>query len=93
MHVLGTQSLQCRLQGTVVSIVIVFVLDFFVFVLFRFFRFSFVLVFIIFSFLSIFVLVFVNENHTDWMLFLSRVKVIKETRSTDPNHLSGFLHL
>jgi len=66
MRVSGSQSPQCRLQGTVVSIIIVFVLDFFVFVLFRFlfFRFSFVLEFIIFSFLSIFVLVFVNENHT-----------------------------
>ena len=56
MRVSGTQSPQCRLQGTVVSIIIVFVLDFFVFVI--------VNEFIIFSFLSIFVLVFVNENHT-----------------------------
>ena len=58
MLVSGTQSPQCCFQGTVVSIIIVFVLDFFVFDL--------VLVneFIIFSFLSIFVLVFVNENHT-----------------------------
>jgi len=53
MRVLGVQSPQCRLQGTVVSVIIFFVLDFFVFVLFRFlfFRFS-------------FVLVFVDENHT-----------------------------
>jgi len=77
MRVSGTQ---CRLQGTVVSIIIVFVLGFFVFILFRFlsFRFSchyffvFILVFvnelIIFSFLPIFTLVFVNENHTACLL-------------------------
>ena len=49
---------QCCIQGTVVRVIIVFVLDFFVFVL--------VVVneFIIFSFLPIFVLVFVNENHS-----------------------------
>ena len=41
MHVSDMQSQQCHLQGTVVRIIIVFVLDFFVFVL-----------------------VFVNENHT-----------------------------
>ena len=44
------QSPHCRLQGTVVSVIIVFVLDFFVFVLFLFF---------------VLVLVFVNENRTD----------------------------
>jgi len=48
-----SQSPQCRLHGTVVSVIIVFVLDFFVFVLFRF-------LFFCFSF----VLVFVNEIHT-----------------------------
>ena len=42
MRVSGMQSPQCRLEGTVVSIIIVFVLDFFV-------------------------LVFVNENHTEVM--------------------------
>ena len=36
-----SQSTQCRLQGTVVSVIIVFILDFFVFVLFRFLFFSF----------------------------------------------------
>ena len=53
-----SRSPQWRIQGTVVSVIIVFVLDFFVFVS--------VLVneFIIFSFLPIFVFVFVNENHT-----------------------------
>jgi len=56
MRVSGVQSPQCRLQGTVVSVIIVFVLHFFVLVL--------VNEFIIFSFLPIFVLVFVNENHT-----------------------------
>ena len=52
MRVSGMQSPQYLLQGTVVSVNIIFVLDFFVFILFRFlfFRFSFVLVFIIFSF-------------------------------------------
>jgi len=48
-----------RLQETVVSVIIVFILDFFAFVLFRFllFRFS-------FHYFLVFVLVFVNENHT-----------------------------
>ena len=50
MRVSGTQSPQYRLQGTVVSVIIVFVLDFFVFVLlfvndfffvFAYFRFCF----------------------------------------------------
>ena len=58
MRVSCAQSPQCRLQGTVVSVIIVFVLDFFVFVL------IFVNEFIIISILPIFVLVFVNENHT-----------------------------
>jgi len=102
MRVLGTQSPQCRLHGPVVSIIIVFVLDFFVFILFRFlfFRFSFhyffvfVLVNDFFSFLTIFVLVFVNENHTGvpkanfwnflrsyrgWMCFLLPTNTINST--------------
>ena len=49
MRVSGVQSPQCRLQGTVVSVIIVFVLDF---------SFSFYFVF------YFFVLVFINENHT-----------------------------
>jgi len=56
MRVSGMQSPQYRLQGTVVSVIIVFVLDFFVFVL--------IFVNDFFSFLPIFVFVFVNENHT-----------------------------
>ena len=56
MRVSGAQSPQCRLQGTVVNVIIVFVLDFFVFDLFRF--------------LFFFVLVFVNENHTGAMCAL-----------------------
>ena len=52
MRVSEMQSAQCRLQGTVVSVIIVFVLDFSFSIYFVFlFRFS-------------FVLVFVNENHT-----------------------------
>jgi len=47
-------SPQCRIQGTVVSVIIVFVLDFFVLVLVNEFN--------IFSFLPTFV--FVNENHS-----------------------------
>ena len=54
MRVSGMQSPQCSLQGTVVSVIIIFVLDFFYF---RFISF-----FILFRFS--FVLVFVDENHT-----------------------------
>jgi len=52
MRVSGAQSLQCHLQGTVVSVIIIFVLDFFVFVL-----------------------VFVNENHTGPHKRLSEVDI------------------
>ena len=50
MRVSGTQSPQCRLQGTVVSIIIVFVLDFFVFVIVNEFIIFFVFVNFRFSF-------------------------------------------
>ena len=52
------QSSQCLLQGTVVGVIIVFVL-----VLFRFY-FFFVLVSFYFSLFFVFVVVFVDENHT-----------------------------